>query len=432
MSHTAVVTSNLTLIKRQSLIRDLSIATDTDVVQLYNKESDDKVWHLPFYYTISTFGKQLPKDKHNCDFLFRQTLRDNQVSVVKEAISSLHQFNCCIIKCPPGFGKTCMSCYISACANIPVIVLVPLKVLVGQWVSAIKKWLGIDAVIISGDMPNSGTSRFYVGMVGSSYKHIQRLETEAGKYLLVVDEVHACITRGGIYSLLMYKPRYLLGLSATPFRYDELNKAIPKFFGHSVIARNKSHEHEVVIIRTNFTPHEKRCWNPKSKSKGVDWNSIITQQSEDEARNELIVRAAMAYRQNGGCCMIIVKRLDQLRVLSDFFENFSVRVDCLTAKKNEFDKNCDILIGTTKKLGAGFDFNRINVLILAADIQNYFLQVLGRAMRVNNPTVIDFADNHFILRRHLQTRMNEYRLLGGHITTVQPEDLPICESPLND
>jgi len=58
------------------------------------------------------------------------------------------------------------------------------------------------------------------------------------------------------------------------------------------------------------------------------------------------------------------------------FQNTDLMTDCLSGNKNEFDKSCDVLIGTTQKIGV--DFNRINVLVLAADIQNYFLQILGR------------------------------------------------------
>ncbi len=55
-------------------------------------------------------------------------------------------------------------------------------------------------------------------------------------------------------------------------------------------------------------------------------------------------------------------------------------VATLFGSNQKFDKNCKVLIGTSAKIGTGFDFDKLDTLLLAADV----CRVLYTIYRKNN------------------------------------------------
>lgn len=91
-----------------------------------------------------------------------------------------------------------------------------------------------------------------------------------------------------------------------------------------------------------------------------------------------------------------------------------------TANSRSFDRSARALVATAQKVGVGFDYTELDALILAGDVQNYFMQVLGRVFRRSDarPLVFDLVDNHASLRRHLTERKRVYRGAGGSVRKV--------------
>ncbi len=50
-------------------------------------------------------------------------------------------------------------------------------------------------------------------------------------------------------------------------------------------------------------------------------------------------------------------------------------VATLFGSNQKFDKNCKVLIGTSAKIGTGFDFDKLDTLLLAADVVEYYIQL---------------------------------------------------------
>jgi len=80
------------------------------------------------------------------------------------------------------------------------------------------------------------------------------------------------------------------------------------------------------------------------------------------------------------------------------------------------------LVGTTSKCGTGFDFPKLDCLILASDIQQYYIQALGRVLRRPDvePIVFDLVDENHILRLHFESRVEVYKRIGGKIVNYNP------------
>ena len=88
-------------------------------------------------------------------------------------------------------------------------------------------------------------------------------------------------------------------------------------------------------------------------------------------------------------------------------------------KGNRQDYNYEsrILVATISKAGVGFDHPKMDALLLASDVEEYFIQYLGRVFRREDviPIIFDMVDNYPSLKRHYYTRKKAYEKHGGTI-----------------
>ena len=147
----------------------------------------------------------------------------------------------------------------------------------------------------------------------------------------------------------------------------------------------------------------------------INWGSLLDSQANDIQRNQIIIDIVTNFKDRVG--LIITKRTSQGQYLYDKLLDLNENVDTLLGKKQDFNNSCRILIGTSNKLGVGFDFPELDMIILGGDIEEYFIQYLGRAFRRLDvvPIIFDLVDNNRILEKHFKTREEVYKRHGGTI-----------------
>ena len=115
--------------------------------------------------------------------------------------------------------------------------------------------------------------------------------------------------------------------------------------------------------------------------------------------------------------LIMSKRIEQSEYIYSRLLEEKESVTNLIGKKQEFDKEARILVATVTKTGTGFDHPKLDCLILASDLESYFVQILGRVLRKPDvkPLVFDLVDENPILEKHFKTRKSTYLDIGGKI-----------------
>jgi superfamily II DNA or RNA helicase len=121
--------------------------------------------------------------------------------------------------------------------------------------------------------------------------------------------------------------------------------------------------------------------------------------------------------------LILCKRVEQGRDIVRLLENIGEDVTSLIGKQQEYKESSRILVGTSSKAGTGFDHPRLDALILASDIQAYFIQYLGRVLRTQTviPLIFDIVDKNSILEKHWRTRYRIYKKHGGIVKNMKRE-----------
>lgn len=304
--------------------------------------------------------------------------------------------------------NTICAVHMAAGIGFRTLIIVNKIVLMKQWEESILKFCP-KAVVhrVTAKSPKK-PGDFYIMNAQNVEKKGKDFFSDVG--LVIVDEAHMIMAETLSRSLQHVYPRYLIGLTATPYRPDGLNILLQLYFGRHKIIRKLHRKHIVYKVDTGFIPKVERTLQGR-----VNWGSILDQQANCEARNELIINIIESHPDRN--FLVLVKRISQGKYLIADLEKRGVSVTNLIGSNQEFESSARVLIGTCQKVGTGFDHPKLNTLILAADIQEYFIQYLGRIFRVKDsePIVFDLVDSNGILRKHFATRQRVYREHGGVI-----------------
>ena len=407
---------------REKISRDLELRLEnkfgpTQVKYIYPFSIDGNNIKLPLAYAIQFLKLKRPERTlfSALNISFNGSLREEQIVVEKEAVSRLSAKGSVLISCGTGFGKTATSIKLSTTIRMKTLIIVNKIVLLAQWEESIRKFCsGATIQCLSPRSPLENVDYYII--------NAQNIEKMGKNYfkdigLCIVDEVHLIVAESLSRCLQYVYPRYLIGLSATPYRPDGLDQLLDLYFGDYKIVRKLYCPHTVYRLNTGFTPKVEKTRDGK-----VDWGSILAAQGGNQERNDLICKIINSHHQR--TFLVLVKRVDQGKYLVNKLKVEGNSVTDLIGSQQEFDAKARILVGTCQKVGVGFDHPRLDTLLLATDIEEYFIQYLGRVFRRKdvNPMIFDLVDNNPILLRHFKTRQKIYEECGGKITILPVEN----------
>ena len=406
---------NLSFETRQKLAKDLEIKIEpkSSFGQprfIYPFEIERDNIKIPFAYAARTLKLERPHRKGfpKIDVKFQGTPRPEQVEILKESLTILSSKGSLIISCYTGFGKTISSINLACSIGFKTLILVNKLILIKQWREAINNFCPSSSVQCLTVKSSKEDCDFYIINAQNVEKMGKHFFDDIG--LVICDEVHLLMAETLSKSLQCVYPRYLLGLSATPYRVDGLDKLLELYFGKNKIVRELFREHTAYKVSTGFKPKIEY-----TQTGSINWNMILESQADDEIRNNLIVKIISHFKDR--TFLVLVKRISQGEYLESKLNEIGENVTSLLGKNQIFDVTSRILIGTTSKVGTGFDHPKLNTLMLACDVEEYFIQYMGRIFRTKEglPIIFDLVDNNSILNKHWNTRRKVYQDHGGTV-----------------
>jgi len=323
------------------------------------------------------------------ELAFQGQLRDYQQAAVDAMIG--RQFG--TLSAPTGSGKTVMALYIIAARKQPALVIVHTRELLHQWVARIESFLGIprqEIGIIGGGKKRLGRE-LTVAIVNSLYPIANQVREHVGH--LIVDECHRCPSRTFSEAVSAFDCKYMLGLSATPFRRDGLTELIYWHLGDKVheISQDSLQESgdvlraDVIFRGTRLTT---TC-NPSS-----EYQRMISELIRDYERNDLIIADVVKEVQSGnGICLVLSDRKDHCMELTKMLAEHEISTEVLIGgfgmrKRQDIIKRVNagkvqVLVATGQLIGEGFDCRELSTLFLATPIKfsGRLIQYLGRVLR---------------------------------------------------
>ena len=341
---------------------------------------------------------------------FEGTLREEQLIVKQEAVEILNKRGSVILSMYCGFGKTITSINLATTIGMKTLVIVNKLVLMSQWEESVRRFAPSAKVmkVTPAKAKGAADADFIIMNAINMPKMGREFFENVGT--VIVDEAHLIMAETVSKCMNVVSPRYLIGLTATPYRPDGLDSLLEFYFGTDKIVRDLYREHIVYKVNTGFEPTVEFTEQGR-----LNWGSVLDSQSKDQARNDLIVDIISKHKDR--TFLVLVKRVEQGELLERLLTEAGEDVTSLVGAKQTFEASSRILLGTCSKVGTGFDHPTLDTLLLAADVEEYFIQYLGRCMRTRDgvPIVFDLVDENGVLKKHYNTRKKIYKKHGGKI-----------------
>lgn len=309
--------------------------------------------------------------------------------------------------------NTATTINLSTKVKLKVLVIVNRLVLVSQWKDAIHQFC--PGATIHNLTPKDAKKGvipqhfdFYIVNAINVHKFTRQQLSFIG--FVVVDECHLIMSEVLSQCMWRLEPKYLIGLSASPYRLDGLDKMMQVYFGPNKVVKEVQRQHVAYKVSTNFTPETSLTRFGK-----LDWNALINTISSNTERNQLVINIVKKYPER--YFLLLTKRIDQANMLAQLLDEAEIDHDKLYGVHTYIKSDKRVLIGTTGKCGVGFDAPKLDTLVVCCDMVNYYIQMLGRVMRnkSNKAWVFDLVDNHPTLLKHYYERAKVYKENGGTI-----------------
>jgi superfamily II DNA or RNA helicase len=380
-------------------------------------------------------------DKRNVgtptSFSFHGTLSDIQQQTVDELM--LHDIG--IFVAPPGSGKTVVGAWLAAARNCSTLVLVHRKPLLDQWVAQLSTFLGLPKKTIGtiGSGKNKANGILDIAMMQSLIRKDEVADLVANYGQIIVDECHHLPAFSFERVLGEVKAKYVVGLTATPYRRDGHQPIIHLQCGPTRFSLNRKQlatyedfTRRLILRETGFSLSD--------TDSGITIQEIYAKLTEDRQRNRLIlddIRKALA---EGRSPILLTERKDHLEYLAgelrDTVKHLVVLHGGMGVKKRRKvmehlasipDNEARLILATGRYIGEGFDDARLDTLFLALPFswKGMLVQYAGRLHRLHpdkvEVQVYDYVDSSV----PMLAKMHEKRMKGfkpmGYEQTIQRE-----------
>ena len=353
-----------------------------------------------------------------------------------------------VLSAATAFGKTVVCSYLISARKVNTLILLHNKDLIGQWVEELYHFLDIDeeppiyktkigrekrresVIGILHGGKDTLTGIIDVAMAGSLYGKGNYHELINSYGMVIMDECHHCGTNTSVQVMQKVNARYIYGVSATVKRGDNLEPIIQMLIGptrHSYTARERAEEQGIGHF---VYPRYTRVVD--ANESGDDINKAYALIGSSLVRNDMILGDVRDCVKEGRTPVILTKYKEQAKYLFDRLQEAAEHVFLLYGDNSDRE-NAEmrrkmngvpadqslILVATGQKIGEGFNFPRLDTLMLAAPVsfEGRLEQYLGRMNRdyerKTEVIVYDYIDSHIRFFDNMYAkRLRTYKRVG--------------------
>ncbi len=338
----------------------------------------------------------------------------------EQAVAAVLRRRMGVLVAPAGAGKTTMSLALIARRKQPALFLGHTRELADQALRAAGQVLGLAAGEVG--MIGGGTwsigERLTIALVQSLQGELPaELVNHVGH--VVVDECHHAPADAFSRVVSQFPARYLLGLSATPYRRDGLGAVINFYLG-PVVAAMDERDLTDRLIKPHIIKRETGI-----SVRGDSFTELVSRLTNDSDRNALIVGDVADAVAEGRRCLVLSDRVEHVEHLAALLQVEGLDASALHGQQGKRERaqvvaaaaagGLDVVVATCSLVGEGFDCPSLSALFLATPVsyEGRIVQYIGRVSRTapgkTDAIVYDYVDGHPILWASWRKRSVVYR-----------------------
>ena len=426
---------------------------DTNNKIIVYKETEDNII-VPKFYGINKFGIPVINEEQDgrlIDINFLGNLRDNQKIIVADTIKYLTEHKGGILCLPCASGKTVIGIFLSCYFKVKTLIIVHKTFLLSQWKERLEEFSNAKIGILQQNTIDIENKDIVIGMLQSISKNKYDIDIFKDFGFVIFDEAHHAPSKHFSTALPIISCKYNLGLSATPWRKDKLEKILFWYFG-DIICKNSTIYNQLVTINIieYSIEHEKfkefKLYNGKINcAKTI--NKLIT----IGRRNKLIVEKITdeILKNNKRKIIVLSDRIKHLELLKNRLNNIheyittSFYIGKMKIKELKLSEQSQVIFASYGMASEGLDIPDLNTLFMVTprkDIEQSIGRILRKIDIENPPIIYDFVDmmpfyiNQGYHRKKLYKKLNfdinTYTITNGVNDTPQeisidtPQEIP--------
>lgn len=335
----------------------------------------------------STVSDRLPVHP-STDHEFQGTLRADQQAALEQLLA--HDIG--VLVAPPGSGKTVIACAMIAERRLPTAIVVNRAELAAQWRERLSQFLGVKLGRIG--QLGAGRRKLHgqldIIMLQSISHRTADPELLSRYGFLIVDECHGVAAPASQAALRQVATRFWLGLTATPFRADQMNELITMQLGpiRHEMAEVQPTGRKLMVRETGFRTDE-------PGTDGASFQAIYGELAMDSDRNSLILNDVVSAFRAGRRSLVLSNRVRHVRHLAEALRarvgtvnvlhgalTRSERAATLAALRKDHEQPV-VLVAIDKVAGEGLDLPEFDSLFLTMPVsfKGKVIQQVGRISR---------------------------------------------------
>ena len=370
-------------------------------------------------------------------------LRESQ----QEAVDSLTTRNNGVLSATTAYGKTVTAIGIIAQLKVNTLILVHTKTLLDHWVQKLGQFLIIDTIPeVDDGKRRRGRSSSPIGTLSSVGNHLHGIidialiqscisDNEVKPFvkdygMVIADECHHVSAVNFEQIMKSVNAHYVYGLTATPIRQDGQDPIIfmqcgPIRYSADAKAQIQSQSFQRLLV-PRFTPFR------SVSSDELSFTKVAQQLSEDECRNQFIIKDVIEALKDGRTPIILTSRTSHVATLSELLNPLCPNVISLVGSESTKEKRQKmellhsippseplVIVATCKYVGEGFDYARLDTLFLVSPVswKGIVAQYAGRLHREfegkHDVQIYDYIDIHVpVCETMYRRRLKGYASIG--------------------
>ena len=417
--------ADLTEQEKKLINRELTVSPLT-LEQVFPKKfkvfkNDKDHVYLPRYWAKETLERLVIKEDFGNivpmgDVKFTGTLRKelSQDKATDALLKSLRDTGGGILSLDTGYGKTFCSIYTAVKLKVKTMILVHKTFLADQFEESIKKLVPTAKISkIRGDECDT-SGDFIICMIQTLLS--RKYNAFDGIGCLILDEAHHAPAESFSQAMFGTSFKYVIGLTATPFRKDGLSRVMHWLFGKIAFEVRRSGQSHVNVKITQFTHPEYQKPPPINRRGDLCYTSLITKICDIPDRTVFIAEETKRVAESGRYVLVLSHRRGHAMAICETLKTLGVDAGTYLGG-DKIAPDVQVVCATYSLASEGYDNPRLSALILATPSSDV-VQAVGRILRGgsgNDPVIVDIVDQYSLFFSQLAKRKNTYKKIGFNI-----------------